>query len=115
MCYNLTRSEGGEKPRTQLLPLSHRKPRAQLTCDPTAKELQAQGDAQVPRLRADPDEPRQQRHVELVYNHLSCIAVSLKYLQRKMQSGVTVDGANTRAGFERGREAPHACPDITSG
>lgn len=51
-----------------------------LTCDPAAKELQPEGDARVPGLRADPDEPRQQWGVQLVQNHLCRIIVGLEYL-----------------------------------
>lgn len=32
-------------------------PLPHLTCNPAAKELQSKGNAQMPRLRADPDEP----------------------------------------------------------
>lgn len=35
----------------------------------------------MPGLRADPDEPSQQRRVELVQHHLRRIAVSLEYLK----------------------------------
>lgn len=63
----------------------------------------------MPRLRADPDETSQQRRVELVQNQLGGIIVSLEYLQRKTQSGVTESvryDASTGAVTERGRRAP---------
>lgn len=51
-----------------------------LTCHPAAEELQPQGDARMPGLGADPDEPRQQRRVQLVQNHLGRIVVGLEHL-----------------------------------
>lgn len=54
-----------------------------LTCDPAAEELQPQGNAGVPGLGPDPDEPGQERRVQLVQNHLRGIVVGLEYLQRK--------------------------------
>lgn len=63
----------------------------------------------MPRLRADPDETSQQGRVELVQNQLGGIIVSLEYLQRKTQSGVTESvryDASTGAVTERGRRAP---------
>lgn len=54
---------------------------AHLTCDPAAEQLQAQGDACVPALRADPDEPGQQRRVQLVEDHLGGVAIGLEHLE----------------------------------
>lgn len=54
-----------------------------LTCDPAAEELKPQGDAGVPGLGPDPDEPGQQRRVQLVQNHLGGVVVGLEHLERK--------------------------------
>lgn len=60
-----------------------------LTCDPAAKEFQPEGNARVPGLWADPDEPGQQRAMELVQNHLCGITVGLKHLHHETQEWVT--------------------------